>query len=174
MVTTTTLILGLLGVFLVAMAVLFIWIGVRTGWPSHVVKIGVIVCTALLLVFVAAAFFSYGLSPRSIVLTGDTVIVDRLLGDITIPIAGVRNARRVSPEEFAGAIRTLNRPHREADAQLHSVGYIGKKRYIGVELVFAGKHDNGTPIAAHVELGHPLHAPAGEQSAFEAPSIGSY
>ena len=107
MATTTTMILGFLAVFLVAMVVLFVWIGIRTGWPSHVVRMAVIFCTGLFLVFFAAAFFSYALSPRSVVLTGDTIVVDRILGEIAIPIAEVRNARRVSPEEFAGVIRTM-------------------------------------------------------------------
>ena len=43
--------------------------------------------------------------------------------------------------------------------QVTVVGYTGGKRYVRVVADFTGTHSNGTPIAASVIKGHPIHAP---------------
>ena len=43
--------------------------------------------------------------------------------------------------------------------QVSWVGYTGGKRYVRVVADFTGTHTNGTPIAASVIKGHPIHAP---------------
>ena len=43
--------------------------------------------------------------------------------------------------------------------QVTVVGYTGGKRYVRVVADFTGTHTNGTPIAASVIKGHPIHAP---------------
>lgn len=43
--------------------------------------------------------------------------------------------------------------------QVKVVGYTGGKKYVRVVADFTGTHSNGTPIAASVIKGHPIHAP---------------
>ena len=43
--------------------------------------------------------------------------------------------------------------------QVSWVGYTGGKQYVRVVADFTGTHSNGTPIAASVIKGHPIHAP---------------
>ncbi len=105
--TTTTAILCFLGVFLIAMVILFVWIGARTGWPSHVVKLAIIVNLLLALCFGAGIFFSYAYAPRSIELSQQTITVNRILAPISIPLATIKGLRKVAPEEFKGTIRTM-------------------------------------------------------------------
>lgn len=105
--TTTTVILSFLGIFLIGLVILFVWIGMRTGWPSHVVKLGVIVNVLLALIFGVTVFFSYAYAPQSILLSQDSITVKRLLSPITIPISTIKGLRKVAPEEFKGTIRTM-------------------------------------------------------------------
>lgn len=47
-----------------------------------------------------------------------------------------------------------------ADTAYTLVGYRGKKRYARQQFLFGGTHATGTPVAALVVLGHPMHLPA--------------
>jgi hypothetical protein len=105
--TTTTAILCFLGLFLVAMVILFVWIGARTGWPSHVVKLGIAVVVLLALSFGTAVFFSFAYAPRSITVSDEVITVERVLSPITVEIADITVVRKVAPEEFKGTIRTM-------------------------------------------------------------------
>lgn len=66
-----------------------------------------------------------------------------------------------------GIIRSLIAAKAAADTEVHGVGYRGKKRYLKVQADFSGTHGAGTPMAASVILGHPMHRPVG-QTSFEA------
>jgi len=41
---------------------------------------------------------------------------------------------------------------------IHTIGYVGGKRYIRVELDYSGTHGTGTEISACVIKGHPHHS----------------
>jgi hypothetical protein len=105
--TTTTVILCFLVAFLLAMVALFWWIGARTGWPAHVVKLGAAVSLLLTASFATGVFFSWAYAPRVVAVDGATITVDRLLSPIVIPLATVKGLRPVTAQDFAGTIRTM-------------------------------------------------------------------
>src|ERR1039458_3819326 len=45
-------------------------------------------------------------APRLYRVEGDELIIRRLIGDVRIPLSGLRDARIMSPDEFRGAART--------------------------------------------------------------------
>jgi hypothetical protein len=53
-----------------------------------------------------------------------------------------------------GIIRSLIAAKAAADTEVHTVGYIGKKRYLFVLADFSGTHGTGTPMAVQCCLGH--------------------
>jgi hypothetical protein len=53
-----------------------------------------------------------------------------------------------------GIIRSLIAAKAAADTEVHTVGYIGKERYVFVLVDFSGTHGAGTPIAISAVLGH--------------------
>lgn len=53
-----------------------------------------------------------------------------------------------------GIIRSFTAEKAAADTEVHTVGYIGKKRYLYVLLDFSGTHGSGTPIAVDCRLCH--------------------
>jgi hypothetical protein len=57
-------------------------------------------CAAVLFLLLA-----YGFSPRGYLLTGETLIVRRLIGNVRIPLQGLRVARAATADDLAGAIR---------------------------------------------------------------------
>lgn len=63
-----------------------------------------------------------------------------------------------------GIIRAFTAAKAAADTECHSVGYVGKSRYIKVLADFSGTHASGTPIAAFVVKGVPQHAPPGQSN----------
>ena len=65
-----------------------------------------------------------------------------------------------------GIIRSLIAAKAAADTEVHSVGYIGKRRYLKLLADFSGTHGAATPMSAHVVLGNPMHAPI-PQASFE-------
>ncbi|MEQ8823835.1 MAG: hypothetical protein RIC14_05630 [Filomicrobium sp.] len=65
-----------------------------------------------------------------------------------------------------GIIRSLVAEKAAADTAAVQVGYVGKKRYLQLLADFSGTHGAGTPIAANIVLGHPLHAP-GDQGNYD-------
>tara|TARA_R110000851_G_scaffold236891_1_gene389566 strand:+ start:266 stop:739 length:474 start_codon:yes stop_codon:yes gene_type:complete len=52
-----------------------------------------------------------------------------------------------------GIIRSLIAAHAAVDAEVHTVGYIGKERYLFLLMDFTGTHGVGTPIATQAVLG---------------------
>lgn len=66
-----------------------------------------------------------------------------------------------------GIIRSLIVEKAAADTTVHTVGYVGKKRYLKLLADFSGTHGSGTPISATVIKGNPLHAPS-SQSSYES------
>ena len=65
-----------------------------------------------------------------------------------------------------GIVYALVAAHASADSEATKIGYIGKMRYIKLLADFSGTHGAGTPIAANVILGDPLHAP-GDQGNYD-------
>jgi hypothetical protein len=47
----------------------------------------------------------YAFSPKSYALSGRTLIVRRLIRNVELPLAGVRELRRAEPEDFRGCLR---------------------------------------------------------------------
>lgn len=63
-----------------------------------------------------------------------------------------------------GIIRSLIAAKAAADTEVHTVGYVGKERYLYVLADFSGTHGAGTAIAVQCCLGHPTEAPIWQSS----------
>jgi len=50
------------------------------------------------------------------------------------------------------------------DDAVYGIGYVGGKRYVRVAVAKTGTHTNGTPTAAVIIVGHPLHGPTADQT----------
>jgi hypothetical protein len=59
----------------------------------------------LLFVVLMIVFLGYAYSPRGYTISGQALVVKRLIGDIRIPLLGVREIRRASKDDFRGCIR---------------------------------------------------------------------
>lgn len=66
-----------------------------------------------------------------------------------------------------GIIRSIVAAKAAADTTVHTVGYVGKRRYLKLLADFSGTHGTGTAISATVIKGNPMHAPA-SQSSYES------
>jgi hypothetical protein len=60
-----------------------------------------IVAAILILVFT----LSYVYSPRSYTVSGKTIVVKRLIGDVGVPLENLRAARRIDADDLRGCIR---------------------------------------------------------------------
>lgn len=58
----------------------------------------------LLLGFLILAL-SYAYSPRGYVVSGDSIVVKRLIGDVRVPLEGIHTARRVMSDDLRGCFR---------------------------------------------------------------------
>jgi hypothetical protein len=63
-----------------------------------------------------------------------------------------------------GIIRALTEAKAAADAEVYSVGYIGKRQYIKLLADFSGTHGSGTPMAASLLLQHGHFTPPHQAS----------
>lgn len=61
-----------------------------------------------------------------------------------------------------GIIRSLIAAKAAADAEVHAVGYRGKKRYLKLLADFSGTHGAATPMSAHAILSKPDNLPVGQ------------
>jgi hypothetical protein len=73
--------------------------------------------------------------------------------DVSV-IGGLNSTAPVSN----GQIRLINAAH--AAPSITSAGYIGTRRYVRSNIVFAGTHGTGTAIITHVVRGDPGNSPA--------------
>jgi len=105
-ITTWTLV-GILAVVALAFVGIFLWVGSRTGWPSPVTWLAVIVPSCLVLVLGSIVAGTWAYSPRAIVVGPEAIVVERFASPITIPLASIRAVRPVTPAELRGTIRTL-------------------------------------------------------------------
>jgi hypothetical protein len=67
------------------------------AWLIHVVFIALL---PPLLIFLAYAY-----SPRGYLISADAIVVRRLIGNIRVPLAGIREIRPGTPEDFTGCFR---------------------------------------------------------------------
>ena len=63
-----------------------------------------------------------------------------------------------------GIIRSLIAAKAAADTEVHTTGYVGKRRYLKLLADFSGTHGTATPMSAHIVLEHPLSAPIWQSS----------
>jgi hypothetical protein len=63
-----------------------------------------------------------------------------------------------------GIVKSYIAAKAAADTAYNLVGYRGKKRYARLKFLFTGTHGSGTPTAAYVIQGHPMHKPAWQSS----------
>ncbi len=55
----------------------------------------------------ALLFLAYAYSPRGYVITGDSILVRRLVGDVRIALPAIREARRAAAGDFQGCVRLM-------------------------------------------------------------------
>ena len=64
----------------------------------------------------------------------------------------------------SGIVKSYTAAKAAADTAYNLVGYRGKKRYARLTFEFGGTHSSGTPMAALVLQGHPMHRPTWQTS----------
>ncbi len=70
---------------------------IAVAWAVHIVYV------ALLLPLLV--FFGYAYSPRGYKLSGQAIVIKRLIGDIRVPLAEIREIRAGTPADFTGCLR---------------------------------------------------------------------
>ena len=76
------------------------------GLTVLLVGIGAMMHSVLAIALAAAIVaLAYAWSPRSYAVAGRSVVVQRLVGAVAIPLDGIREARRAGDDDFAGCIR---------------------------------------------------------------------
>jgi len=87
------------------------------SYDSMTKAVSVVVCLLLIavatvvhIIFIALLFplliaLAYAYSPRGYVLTEDAIVIKRLIGDVRVPLAGIREIRAGTPADFTGCIR---------------------------------------------------------------------
>jgi hypothetical protein len=107
MATWTWVIVLILAGVVVGNAVLFVWLGARTGWPQHVTRSG----TAVLALFAVAVglllALTYGYAPSSFLVTQEAVVIQRPIKPIALPLEKITLVRRVTEAEFKGTVKTF-------------------------------------------------------------------
>jgi hypothetical protein len=106
-VTSTTIVLLILALVLACVVGVFVWSGFRSGWPAHVTRLSVIVISVVFIGIMAIVLFTYLYTPNSILLTNDSIVIERPLQAVAIPLAEVKAVRRAVESEFKGMIRTF-------------------------------------------------------------------
>lgn len=66
-----------------------------------------------------------------------------------------------------GIFRSFTAAKAAADTVCHTVGYVGKKRYLKILADFSGTHGTGTAMSCTVIQGNQLHSPY-SQSSYES------
>jgi PH (Pleckstrin Homology) domain-containing protein len=103
---TTVALLAFLVLLLGGVAAIFWWAGRRSGWPSALVWVGALSVGVTALFTLGVVCFTWLLSPRSVVITDDAVVVQRPLWPIEIPLGEIRSVRLLSRGDLARSIRT--------------------------------------------------------------------
>lgn len=76
------------------------------GLTVFLAAIGIVLhSTAAIAVAAAVIALAYAWSPRSYAVADRSVLVQRLIGKIAIPLDGIREARRAAADDFTGCIR---------------------------------------------------------------------
>jgi hypothetical protein len=70
---------------------------IAVAWAVHIVFVA-----ALLPLLVV---FAYAYSPRGYRLSGQAIVIKRLIGNIQVPLAGIREIRAGTPDDFTGCLR---------------------------------------------------------------------
>jgi hypothetical protein len=70
----------------------------------------IVVAWVVHIVFVALLFpllicLAYAYSPRGYLLSGQAIVVKRLIGNIRVPLADIREIRAGTPDDFTGCLR---------------------------------------------------------------------
>ena len=104
---STLALLIFLALVVVGIWVMFVWIGQRIGWPPFFTRTTLVVGSGVTLVIVGAVLLSYLYAPRSYVVSGEAITVDRPLQPLTIPLAEISEVRPLASEAFKGTIRTF-------------------------------------------------------------------
>jgi len=70
---------------------------IAVAWVVHMVFLAVL--------FPLLIGFTYAYSPRGYAISGGAIVVRRLIGDIRVPLADVREVRAGTPDDFTGCLR---------------------------------------------------------------------
>jgi hypothetical protein len=102
----TGVLLGVLGLVAIGMVVLFLWVGARTGWPAPV-KWSTLIPGLVILLLAAVVAGTWAYSPRAVVISAESVAVERLVSPVVIPLASISSVRLAAAGDFRGTLRTF-------------------------------------------------------------------
>ena len=104
---TTWLSVGGVVLIIAAITAVLIWTGFRSGWPTHVRLIAILVPSVLTVLVGGPFALTWAYSPRAVVVSEDAVTIERIAEDIVIPFRQIREVRPLTKEDFRGTIRTF-------------------------------------------------------------------